>query len=66
MKNILLEKFAKLIEVKSIVTISMTIAMVLLLTGVFNPPDYIFALFSTTYGAVITYFFTKKDKKESE
>lgn len=64
--NILLEKFAKLIEVKSIVTISMTIAMVLLLTGVFNPPDYIFALFSTTYGAVITYFFTKKDNKESK
>ena len=60
------EKFAKLIEVKSIVTLSMTLAMVLLLTGVFNPPDYIFALFSTAYGSVITYFFTKKDSKESE
>lgn len=62
----LIEKFAKLIEVKSIVTLSMTVAMVLLLTGVFNPPDAILALFSTTYGAVITYFFTKKDSKESE
>lgn len=64
--KILLEKFAKLIEVKSIVTLSMTLAMVLLLTGVFTPPDAILALFSTTYGAVITYFFTKKDSKESE
>jgi hypothetical protein len=64
--KILLEKFAKLIEVKSLVTLSMTLAMVLLLTGVFNPPDYIFALFSTAYGAVITYFFTRKDSKEGE
>lgn len=56
MKN----KLIKLCEVKSIVTILMTISMVLLLTGVFNPPDYIFALYSTSYGAVITYFFTRK------
>jgi hypothetical protein len=57
------ERFAKLIDVKSIVTLSMTLAMVLMLTGVFNPPTEVFALFSTTYGAVITYFFTKKDTK---
>lgn len=63
MKN----KLAKLIEVKSIVTISMTVGMLLLLTGVFNPPDAVFALFSTTYGAVITYFFTRKNtEKEGE
>ncbi len=62
MKNRLL----KLLEVKSIVTILMTVSMVMLLTGVFNPPDYIFALYSTSYGAVITYFFTKKSNKESE
>lgn len=55
------EKFAKLIEVKSIVTILMTLCMVLLLTGVFNPPDAILALYSTTFGAVITYFFTRKN-----
>lgn len=61
MKNRLL----KLLEVKSLVTLSMTLCMVLLLTGVFNPPDAIFALYSTTYGAVITYFFTKKTDKES-
>ncbi len=57
-------KLLKLLEVKSIVTILMTICMVLLLTGWFNPPDYIFALYSTTYGAVITYFFTRKENTE--
>lgn len=57
MKN----KLVKLIEVKSIVTIVMTLCMVLLLTGVFTPPEAIFALYSTSYGAVITYFFTRKN-----
>ena len=60
------EKIAKLIDVKSIVTLVMTFAMVLMLTGVFKPPTEIFGLFSTVYGAVITYFFTKKDKAEGE
>lgn len=61
MKN----KLLKLLEVKSIVTLIMTVGMVLLLTGVFNPPDYVFALFSTSYGAVITYFFTRKSNENS-
>lgn len=56
------EKIMKLIEVKSIVTILMTICMVLLLTGVFTPSDDIFALYSMSYGSVITYFFTRKSK----
>ena len=54
------EKWAKLIDVKSIITLIMTLAMVLILTGVFNPTREAFGLFSTVYGAVITYFFTKK------
>lgn len=62
MKN----KLLKLVDVKSIVTILMTMGMLLLLTGVFNPPDYVFALFSTSYGAVITYFFTKKSDSAKE
>ena len=61
MKNNLM----KLIEVKRIVTILMTICMVLLLTGVFTPSEDIFALYSMSYGSVITYFFTRKTK-ESE
>lgn len=54
------EKFAKLIDVKSIVTLIMTLAMVLMLTGVFTPSTDVFGLFASVYGAVITYFFTKK------
>ena len=62
MKN----KLLKLLEVKSIVTLCLTIGLLLLLTGVFNPPDAIFALYSTTYGAVITYFFTRKTNTDKE
>lgn len=58
------EKWAKLIDVKSIVTLLMTLAMVLILTGVFKPSSEAFGLFATVYGSVITYFFTKK--KDSE
>lgn len=61
------QKFTDLIDVKSITTLSMTVAMILMLTGVFNPPQEVFALFSTAYGSVITYFFTKKkDNAEGE
>jgi hypothetical protein len=61
------QKFAKLIDVKSIVTLLMTIAMILMLTGLFTPSSEAFGLFATTYGAVITYFFTKKkDNAEGE
>lgn len=55
------EKLAKLIDVKSIVTLVMTAALVaLLFTGV-EPPQELLALYCTSYGAVITYFFTKKN-----
>lgn len=58
------DKISKLIDVKSIVTLAMTFAMVLMLTGVFNPSTEVFALFSTAYGSIITYFFTKKNTKD--
>ena len=58
------EKWANLIDVKSIVTLLMTLAMLLMLTGVFKPSSEAFGLFATVYGSVITYFFTKK--KDSE
>lgn len=54
------EKFAKLIDVKSIVTLGMTAIMAAMLLGKFNPPKEILVLFCTSYGAVITYFFTRK------
>lgn len=56
-------------DVKSFVTVIMTIGLiVLLLVPNLNPPKEILALYCTSYGAVITYFFTRdtKEKKESE
>jgi hypothetical protein len=58
------EKFAKLIDVKSIVTLAMTGIMAALLLGKFNPPAEMMALYSTAYGAVITYFFTHKKTEQ--
>ena len=57
------EKLAKLIDVKSIVTLGLTACMGALLFGPFNPPDQALGLFCTAYGAIITYFFTRKDKE---
>jgi hypothetical protein len=59
------EKIAKLIDVKSIVTLIMTGCMAGLLFGPFQPQQEALALFCTSYGAVITYFFTKKSGSEA-
>jgi len=54
-------------DVKSFVTIVMTIGlMVLLLVPQINPPTEIIALYCTSYGAVITYFFTRKDSDNND
>ncbi|NCB05264.1 MAG: hypothetical protein EOM69_07050 [Clostridia bacterium] len=55
------ENLAKLLEVKSIVTILMTGALVGLLVSGAEVQRELLMLFSTSYGAVITYFFTRKD-----
>lgn len=60
MKNIL-----ALIDVKSIVTLAMTGAMIALLFAPVTPNAEALSLFCTAYGAIITYFFTKR-KKEAE
>lgn len=52
-------------DVKSFVTIIMTIGLiVLLLVPGINPPTEIVALYCTSYGSIITYFFTKKSNSE--
>lgn len=52
-------------DVKSFVTIIMTIGLIiLLLVPNIKPPTEIVALYCTSYGAIITYFFTRKDKEE--
>ena len=53
-------RFSRLIDTKSLVTLTMTVVMAALLLGQFNPPKEILTLFSTAYGSIITYFFTKK------
>ena len=55
-----MKQLLKLLDVKSLVTLSMTGAMIALL---FSPVDVnqdAVTLFCTAYGAIITYFFTKK------
>ena len=54
-------------DVKSFVTVAMTIGLVLLLfMPNLNPPTEIIALYCTSYGSIMTYFFTRKDNKEEE
>lgn len=54
-------------DVKSFVTVVMTIGLVLLLfIPNLNPPTEIIALYCTSYGSIMTYFFTKKDDGNAE
>lgn len=53
------DKFAKLIDVKSIVTLVMTVALVALLFSGREPAKELLALYCTSYGAIVTYFFTR-------
>lgn len=57
-----MKQLLKLLDVKSLVTLAMTGAMIALL---FSPVDVnqdAVALFCTAYGAIITYFFTRKSE----
>lgn len=55
-----------LLKVKSLVTLSMTAALVtMLLIPSINPSKELLTLFCTSYGAVITYFFTRKKETEN-
>lgn len=58
--NLIIERVAKLMAVRSIITIMLTIGMLLLLSGTWQPNDTVLTLYSTSYGAIITYFFTKE------
>lgn len=60
------EKLIKLIDVKSIVTLVMTISLVVLMFINIEINKELLMLFSTSYGAVITYFFTRKEEKNNE
>lgn len=51
-------------DLKSFVTVVMTIVMVVLLFIPYNIDKEILVLFSTSYGAIMMYYFNRK--KESE
>ena len=53
-------------DVKSFVTIIMTIAMVVLLFAPIEVNKEVLTIFSATYGSVMTYFFTKKKSLEDD
>jgi len=55
------ENIAKLINLKSIITLILTLALVALLFAPIEPDKEVLALFCTSYGAIITYFFTRKE-----
>lgn len=56
----------KILSVKSIVTLAMTGALMAMLFSGTEPAKELQALFCTSYGAVITYFFTRKDGLSGE
>ena len=53
------ERLAKLVDVKSIVTLLLTITLVTVILAGLNIEDNVFQLFNTVLTAVVTYFFTK-------
>lgn len=55
-----MKQLLKLLDVKSLVTLAMTGAMIALLFAPVDVNQDAVALFCTAYGAIITYFFTKK------
>lgn len=65
-ENNMTNKLKKLIDVKSIVTLVLVMALVFVLVSGQHPNENVFDLFKTVMTMVITYFFTKKSNKESE
>lgn len=55
------KRIAKLIDVKSFVTVSMTIGLLALLFSDHQPAQELLALYCTSYGSIMTYYYTRKD-----
>lgn len=64
--NTLFAKLSALLEVKSLVTLTMTGVMAWLLCSGASVSSELLALFSTAYGAIITYFFTRKSNDQQQ
>ena len=57
------QRLSNLLCVKSIVTIVMTALLAAMLLGGVDPSKELLSLYCTTYGSVMTYYFTRKDDK---
>lgn len=60
------ERIAKLIDLKSIITLTLIVTLEILIIRGTNLDNDLFLLFSNILTMVVTYFFTKKSNKESE
>lgn len=60
------KKFAKLIDLKSIITLAMTGTMIALLFYPHEINKELLMLFSTTYGSMMTYYYNKKGSDNNE
>ena len=65
MKNEIVKKIAKLIDLKSIIMIIMTITMVKLLVNPIEINKELLMLFSTAYGSMSTYYYNRKKDGEN-
>lgn len=63
-KYILIRRLANLLSIKSVVTVIMTVVLAVMLLGNYQPPQELLTLYCTSYGAVLTYYFTRKDKDD--
>lgn len=61
-----MKQLLKLLDVKSLVTLAMTAAMIALLFYPMEVNPDAKSLFCTAYGAIITYFFTKKTEGKND
>lgn len=58
------EKIAKLIDLRSIITLIMNVALVIMLFYRKEIDREVLMIFSTAYGSVMTFYFTKDKKTE--
>ena len=54
-------------DVKSFITIIMTLGLIaLLFVPSINPPKEVLALYCTSYGSILTYYFNRKKEDNEE
>lgn len=54
----------KLLKVKTIVTLVMTVALIVMLLGNYEPSKELLSLYCTSYGAVMAYYFSRKERDD--